>query len=135
MYLALNDEAFLPADRRKSLHSIERVFKQGQYLKVAKDENNTIVGWLYAAPANLDHSVQKVLQQRYFATNQRGVRAARIVVELHRDLVKHARFLAYDVVTSPGSHLDESNVFARILEREGWKRKGFMAALELKGAV
>ena len=134
MYLQMNDESFIPADRKKSLHAMERVHKQMKYLRVAKSEEG-IIGWMLAEPAPLDHCSLRIMQQRYFSTNQKGIKAARVVLEMHRDLVNYSKFYKFDMVTSPGSHLDEEYKFARILERDGWSRRGFMAMFDLRSVV
>jgi len=130
MYLALNDEVFMPTSRDAALQRLWAHVRLKHFVRCLR-HNGKIIAWIYAAPMQHEHADYNVLQQLYYASDQTGVMAARAVVTLHEALYKEACRGDYRYAVSLGSHFDERNVFARILERAGWTRRGFAAVREV----
>jgi hypothetical protein len=64
--------------------------------------------------------------QDFYATNLKGVSAGKAVVAAHKDLLEYAIKMKAKYVMSSGSHMDDNNVFARLLEKSGWQRRNFL---------
>jgi hypothetical protein len=127
MYLSLNDESFLPASRSESIKSFKSLLTiPGVFIRVLEYDSK-IVAWIYARPVKLDHLNHNVLQQIYYASSLSGIKAVKAVQMLHQSMYEEALKKKIPYVTSPGSHLDESFTFVRILEKYGWERRGFLA--------
>jgi len=63
----------------------------------------------------------------YYACDQTGISAYRSIVLLHDEMQKCSLKLPVKYCVSAGSPLDDNNVFAKVLEKNGWSRKGYMA--------
>lgn len=125
-YSKNNDSSFLPFDFDKSFSELSTASRSGKYVKVA-DSGGLIVGWMYAAQVSLQHVKQSIIQQMYFSSELSGVPAYRLVVQMHNDLIDYAESKGIQLVVSAGSHMDESNTFVKILEKNGWDRRGYTA--------
>jgi hypothetical protein len=123
MYLCLNDESFLPADRDSALRSLNNRLINSLNLVYGDTE-----AWLSASRVRPEHCNFDVLQQFYFASKLSGVKAYRAVVSLHDEMYEFAVKLKIPYCISPGSHMDVDNTFTRILEKNGWMRRGHVAA-------
>ena len=127
MYLALNDDSFLPTDRRTSIASLHRLARGGKFVRALK-KDGLIVAWIYADLVHLSHSDLTFFQQLYYASAETGLAAYRCLVQLHEEMYAHARTTKADYCLSACSPMDTTQVLARALEKNGWKRRGFLAA-------
>jgi predicted N-acetyltransferase YhbS len=132
MYVKLNDEDFIPADKNKAIKSFYDLVKAGAFLRILDDEDGEIVAWILAQKVDHPHINGKILQQVFYASSLKGLRAARAVITLHRALIEEAERLQIRRVITLGSYLDENNTFVKILERDGWKRRHYAAVYDLK---
>jgi hypothetical protein len=130
MYLKLNDETFIPADKDLAYSNLMNLVRRNKFVRMAVKDGK-IVGWIYACVGLNLHTKDKILQQSYFCSNQSGILAARIIKFLHEELIKEAKRLDIKLVMSTGSHFDEDNTFTKILEKYGWERKGYIAIKKL----
>lgn len=130
MYYDLNDHDFIDVDFDTSFKTLFQLVRRKRFIRVLKDDNK-IIAWIYAEKVQLSHMAYPVLQQMYYASNQQGIKAVRCVKLLHQELIEHAIELNLDTVISPGSHMDPNFVFAKILEKDGWDRRGFIAIKRL----
>lgn len=126
LYLKRNDHEFLSASKKVAIENLDRIVRRNKYVRIIKSENR-IIAWLYADISPVQHCDRRILQQNYFATNEEGVTAYRVIKLLHEDLYQFALEHEFHVVISPGSHLDPSNTFVRILEKLGWERRHYVA--------
>lgn len=126
MYLAQNDFLFLKANRALSIKNLTLAVKRKRFVRVLK-EAETIVAWIYADTYNSLHLDCKALQQYYYCSNLKGIKAFKAVKLLHEELVDYAIENKYEFVLSPGSHLDLDFIFVKILEKLGWERRGYTA--------
>ena len=131
MYLAMNDETFIPASKVESLKALIQFTRQGQYVKACY-HNDELIAWLYAVEGRVSHMNFDVVEQKYYACSKHGVQSFNAIKALHADLVAHAERLRYPMVISQGSPFDKDNVYARILEKNGWERRGFLAVYKTK---
>jgi hypothetical protein len=90
------------------------------------------VAWILATKIKSPHTGETSLQQIYYASNLSGIRSVRAVQLLHAELVSEAQKRKIGRVISTGSHMDSENVFTRILEKMGWKRRSYMATYEVE---
>ena len=130
MYRALSDETFMPSSRQAAITSLWKAVRQKRFVRCLR-RGDTIVAWIYSDKVQLLHMDFPVFQQIYYASDQKDTAAARCVTLLHECMVDYAKSEGFRMATSAGSHLDETYTFARILERHGWLRRGYGAALHL----
>lgn len=129
MYLPMNDSSFLPASRHKSELELARAVRHNSYVRMALSDGE-MVGWIYAEVSGPKHIEHKVLQQSYYASNQTGAKAVKVLKFLHNGLREYAEESGYAIVVSAGSHMDSGNVLARILATDGWDTRGYLAAFK-----
>ena len=132
LYIKMNDEEFIPANIDKSIKSFSNLVKSGAFLRILDDEDSEIVAWLLAQKVDHPHINGMVLQQYFYASSLKGLKAAKAVIILHRALIEEAKRLQIRYVFSLGSYLDENNTFVKILEKDGWKRRNYAAVYDLK---
>jgi hypothetical protein len=125
LYMAVNDDEFMLAERDVALRNIELVARRQKFFRVIRD-NDKIIACLIADIAGNCHTSLRILNQQYFACNQTGTKAYKCIQLLHQELIEYAEENKYPLVSSSGSHFDPGNVFARILEKQGWMRKHFL---------
>ncbi len=126
MYLALNDYSFLPADRNFAIQNLSLSVRRKKFVRALVDEDDKIVSWIFADSNNSLHMKTNILQQYYYCSNLKGIAAFKSVKILHDALIDYAEKMGYEIVMSPGSHLDEDHTFTRILEKLGWERRGYV---------
>jgi hypothetical protein len=131
MYLALNDNTFMVADRTESIRHLFMKVRMKRFVKVYK-EDNRILAWIYGDRVKLDHCNYTNFQQIYYCSDQYGFKAYRCLVALHDSLYKHSINTDALYCVSPGSPLDPTNVLARSLEKNGWMRRGYIAARRIE---
>ena len=130
MYRTLSDEAFMPTSREVAISNLWKLVRMKRFVRCLRRDDR-IIAWLYAERVQLMHTDYPIFQQMYYASDQTGLRAVRCVTTLHDAMRDYAAAQGYPMVTSPGSHLDPDYTFARILEKHGWLRRGYAAALHI----
>lgn len=125
MYLKYNDYSFLPADRSVAIAKMVLAARRQKFFKIVTD-NSRIVAAILADISGNHHSDTKFLSQQYYASELTGVKAFRAIKLTHDALFQQAELLKCDFAASTGSHMDESHVFAKILEKQGWTRRGYL---------
>jgi len=126
MYRALSDEDFMPSNRKKAIESLTSYKNTGIFIRVLEDKNE-IVAWICAGRVRLGHVDHVIFQQTYYCSQLTGLKAVKAVKLLHEAMYLEAKRLRIKRVVSLGSHLDEHHTFARILEKSGWLRRGYLA--------
>lgn len=130
LYYNLNDHLFIDVDKNICYSNISKLYKQDNFIRVIEKENK-IIAWMLATKVQPLHTLYPMLQQLYYACNQTGFIAYKCVIMLHEALVEEAKRLNLRMCISQGSHMDPENVFVRILEKQGWERRGHTAILKL----
>lgn len=131
MYIAKNDEAFLPSSRSAAYSALATHLKLNDFIRILEDDTG-IRAWALFKQVRVAYMSEDALQQLYFASDLEGFKAVRAIRILHDAAVEEAERLGLAYVNSQGSHLDEANIFARILEKHGWTRRGHTAVYKLK---
>jgi hypothetical protein len=121
-----NDPDFLLADRDVAIKQISLAARRQKFFRVVK-RGDKIVAALLADFSGNHHSKLKLLSQQYFACSETGTAAYKCIKLLHEALIAFGEENECHVVMSQGSPQDPDNVFARILEKQGWQRKHFLA--------
>ena len=127
MYYDLNDHSFLYVEKRVSTASFLRLLGGDGYFRCVRNHYREILAWSCFVTEVPLHSSVSQFRQLYYASNQNGLAAARCVKLLHRDAVAQAGRLRLRTVISQGSHMDEKNILVKILEKDGWDRRGHTA--------
>lgn len=130
IYRPQNDESFLPSSESVCLASFLAMMSNGFFVRVLKKDDE-IVGFIIGEKGVSAHIPGAIVRQVYYASNLKGVEAYRAVKLLHKALVEFAEKQRVKTVLSQGSFLDPSNIFARILEKEGWERRHYLAVKRL----
>lgn len=125
LYSKLNDFSFLPVDRDYAIKNLDLAIRQKKFVRVLK-MNDEIVSWIFADKAKSAHMKTNILQQYYYFSKLEGIAAYKSVKMLHDALIDYAEKMGYELILSPGSHLDEDYTFTRILEKLGWERRGYI---------
>jgi hypothetical protein len=134
MYIALNDPTFIKINRDFCIENIVKHWKSLGYIRLLKD-NHKIVAWIMAIPAMSKHSREKYLMQEYYCSHLEGFSSVRAIKILHNDLIKYASNNRYNLIVSTGSHMDPTFVFTRILEKQGWNRRGHIATYRIESPI
>jgi len=130
MYIELNDDSFFPSDSLESERQFIKTVKDGRFIRVI-EHHEKIIGWIYADIVKLNHVAFSVFQQMYYVSNCKGTAAYNAVKCAHQGMLEEAERLGLTYAISSCSHVDEDQVLVRILEKNGWKRKGHVAVKEL----
>lgn len=128
MYLSLND--WLDTDFTAAYRKLYQLVKIKKFIRVVEDTEK-IIAWIYCDIILPRHHSKVHFQQLYYASNQKGLKAYKCVVLLHQAMLEEAIRLGMPMALSLGSHEDEDNVFAKILEKNGWERRGYAAMRRL----
>jgi hypothetical protein len=126
MYYDLNDSDFLKVDFDTCFRRLESKVRGNKYVRVLKRDSE-IIAWIYAEKGKSQFEDCLVFQQVFYASNQSGTMAYKCVKLLHEDMIEEAKRQGCKLVQAMGSHMDPDFVYARILEKLGWKRRGFLA--------
>lgn len=132
MYLALNDETFIKSSFDCSFENIKQIVRRKRFIRVIR-ENSEIIAWIYAELSKPIHMKQTMLQQMYYCSNQKGFKSVRCIKMLHDSMEEFAIEHNIAIVYSAGSPYDSENVFARVLEKHGWERRGYACIKKLRG--
>jgi hypothetical protein len=126
MYLAQNDETFLPTDKRASYVNIEKHWRTGQFIRVMEDEDE-IVGWLVCDVSVSKFAHYRTINQQFYTSIFKGISAAKAVLCAHGEMIKFAEENRIPYCITQGSHMDPTRVMVRILEKRGWQSRGHIA--------
>jgi hypothetical protein len=127
MYLELGKNDFMLADRKVALSRADTAARRQKFFRVIRDQDQGIIAFLLADFTCNMHSNLKILNQQYYASNQHGKKGYQCVKLLHDELIEYGELHKAHLIASSGSHLDPDNVFARILEKQGWERRHFLS--------
>jgi hypothetical protein len=127
MYLLKNDETFVSASRSASLSALKDLLKDRAFMRVLVNDEDQIQAWILAKRTIHAHMADPVFHQLYFGSRLTGIKAVKAVVALHHSLEREAKRLGIKRLISMSNHLDERNTFVRILEKEGWDRRHYLA--------
>ena len=127
LYRALNDESFIPTSRKHGIQAIVMKARAGKFIRIAVDDNDQLVAWILCEEVKHPPFGFKALQQIFFASKEKGFKSARAVKMLHEAMVAEAERLRLPLVMSTGSHFDTDFTFAKLLEKFGWTRAGYLA--------
>lgn len=130
LYHKISDKLFISISKEESIKNFKKLVSYKKFLKCIK-KNNVIIAWIYADIMKPLHMSENVFYQFYYASSETGISAYKCVVMLHNEMIKEAskRKIRYSI--SQGSFMDEHNTFSRILEKNGWDRRGHTAIFEL----
>lgn len=129
MYMSQNDISFLPADRDTSIKNLKKAYRN-DFVRVVRDKG-VIIAWAWFLRINLPYTDKEFFQQYFYTSNCTGVKAYKCVIMLHEAAEEEAKRLKIRYLISQGSHMDPHCVFAKMLERQGWQRRGHTAVLKL----
>jgi hypothetical protein len=120
---------FLPVDREYNIKKMTHQIRNGHFVRVW-DENG-IKGWIHAFKTTLQFNPIPVMQQMYFSSNETGFKLYRILKGLHEALIEEAERQECQYVVSCSSPIDEKMILAKLLEKAGWERRGYMCVYKL----
>ena len=130
LYYSINDHSFTFVDKNESLKNLYQFYLKKEFIRVIK-KNNKIIAWILCIKNKPLHSTKNHLQQIYYASSEKGFSAYKCVITLHNAMIDEAKRIGVNELLSQGSHLDDNNVFAKILEKNGWSRRGYLASYKL----
>jgi hypothetical protein len=118
-------DQWIPVSKKESLTNLYTAWKTGKFLKVVKD-NDKIIAWLHASITRPQHQDFPSYYQHYCCTNSTAIKNYKAIKLLHAALIQQAEEEEIPLIYSGGSHLDETLIFPRILEKLGWDRRGYL---------
>lgn len=124
IYYTYNEGGLLPQDFKASLESLNRHVSNGDFLFIIKDEGE-IVAWILAIIHKPDSMHERVLQQNFYGSKLKGIKAVKAVRMAHKALVELAIKKKLRYVFSCASHQDPTLQLCRILEKDGWQSEGY----------
>lgn len=131
LYGSRSEPSFLPLDYNLSKLNLFDKVRRNKFVRVFRVDDE-IKAWIYADLVKLPHASEQYFQQFYYGSSLTGSAAYKAVVSLHREMVLFANTTNATWCTSTGSPYDTENTFARILEKQGWTRRGYLAAIKIK---
>ena len=130
IYESYNDFSFINMSTQESIKSISQFVRLNKFMRI-KLESDKVVAWILCDKAKPMHQEEIQFQQIYFASMNTGIKAYRDVIDLHNEMLKETKRLGLKMAISSGSHMDEKFTFTRMLERNGWQRRGYVALKRL----
>ena len=131
LYYKIHDNTFIQPCVETLFKHLLQFARQGKFIRLKLDNDDKIIAWIFAAKVQSYHSASPMFQQMYYASSNKGIKAYRDVIDLHEEMIQEAKRLNIPMVISQGSHMDENNTFSRILEKNGWDRRGHTALKRL----
>lgn len=131
MYIAINEDRFLRIDRAYSIKTLSLALQQGRFFRIKLSQEGNVEAWIIAIINRTYHDPEPFLQQIYYCSANKGVKAYRDVVDLHSTMEQEAIRLNISSIKAMGNHGDTRNVYARILEKIGWERRGYLCIKKL----
>lgn len=126
LYYNLNDHSFIEIDKKECIKNLTKIILDKEFVRILK-HNDKIIAWLWARKVQALHSIIPMFQQMYYACSEKGFLAYKSVVLLHEAMIEEAKRQRISFAISQGSHMDPDNTYVRILERNGWERRGHVA--------
>ena len=102
----------------------------GKFFRILLNDSGEIVAWILCSKYHIPYFKDPVFFQEYYYSSLRGFSAFRALHMLHKEALREAASKALEFMVSGGSFLDEDNIFAKLLEVNGWARKGHFAYKE-----
>jgi hypothetical protein len=131
MYLAVAPYDFLPFSHTSSYIAMRNKMSQGSFVrKIMYDDE--VVGFVIATTVLPFHLDTKCLVQEYYYCNQKGFKAARILVHVHKELIALAERSRLKIVMSSCNTLYKSSNLVDILGKFGWSVMGYTAIWRTK---
>jgi hypothetical protein len=130
LYLAHSDDHAIPTHRPTAIANLTRLIP-GNFFETILDKDVNVSAWMLGLETGSPHHNKRQFQQNYYASNLHGVAAVKAILTLHDSFEDYCRKKKGDIIVSSGSHLDERNVFARVLEKHGWIRRHYLAIKHL----
>lgn len=130
MYCDQETDELIETNKMVSINNLVAESRNGYYrVLVEFDSNNVeqIVGWILAYRVLNPFNGIMELQQQFYTSIFTGLKAVKAVKLVHEELIKYAETYRIPVVTSHCSHNDLNFVLCRILQKEGWQTRGYMA--------
>ncbi len=104
--------------------------KQQEFLSLYKIKSKP-VAFISGGVTKQQFSKNKIFNQNFYYTDLTGYSAYIAQKVLHQRMIEYARKRHVKTVLSAGSYFDERNVFAKMLEKQGWIRHGYLAIYQL----
>jgi hypothetical protein len=111
---------FIKPDVAKT--NFRRALRSGVFARMLL-YNEEIIAWIACVRAKQLHMSEPYFNQLYFCSSRFGFQS---VCLLHDDVVKNS---PCDLIMSQGAYFDDKQIFARMLEKHGWNRKGSLCWL------
>lgn len=130
LYMQQNDNTFMWIEPSTCEKNIVNHWMRQEYIRLIM-QGNRIAGFILAAVVSSKHCGRPHMVQEYYCTDLKGTASARAVYLAHDDMLQEARRRRLPFVVSCGSHMDPTFVFARMLEKRGWKRRGHICIYDI----
>lgn len=131
LYISQNDPSFFKVNPQICYNNLINHWRSLGYLSVIRKDNR-IVAWINANELRSRHSSERFLMQEYYCSILSGFSAAKAVRLAHNDLIQEGLRRKVDYVMSIAGPKDPTCVLTRILEKDGWIRRGHIAKYNLK---
>ena len=116
-------DPLFPPDEKYFFKNILRLWQSGASVKVVL-KDKLIVSWgCIVISAPYLHSREVEASQMYYQTLLEGISAVKSLRMYHAEIIKFARKHKVSKCTT-SSIMDSQETFYRILEKDGWKRRG-----------
>ena len=130
LYLSIYNNNFIVVDPDYIRAMISQHIRLKKFFKMC-EESHEIISFIIAKENQLLFSAEKVLQVISYCSNQKGIKSANLVKLMHREVIEEAKIKNISKVISESSPLDDKQILVKILEYDGWIRKGHMAIYNL----
>lgn len=104
--------------------------KQQEFISLYKVKNKP-VAFISGCVTKQQFSKNKIFNQNFYYTELKGYSAYVAQKVLHQRMIEYASRRHIKTILSAGSYFDERNVFAKMLEKQGWIRHGYLAIYQL----
>lgn len=128
MYMGKNS-GFMPNEFAPSMVYIQQAARVG---KLYLAEEDSILAFILFRKAKMEFSDTIIVQQLFFCSDTSPLKAAKCVYALHDKMVEWGARHKCKLALSTGSHEDSDFKFARLLEKRGWERCGYLVKKELR---
>lgn len=131
MYLEYDKDDFLEKDRNRIIKSMQRCLTNNYQVRLIK-EGSVVIAWIMFKDVFNEAMGIKVIQQSFYCSNVRGITAVKCVKLLHRELIEYAKKMKIRKCISTCSHNDTEFRFCKLLEKDGWATRGYIAMYDVK---
>ena len=116
-------DPLFPIDSEYAVKNAWQLIKSGAMNKVIEHDGQIVAFGLASVCSPYFHSRDREVQQTYYQTFVRGVTAVKALVCFHKTMIDYAATYRINKCTT-SSIMDSQDTFYRILEKEGWIRRG-----------